>query len=99
MAVLEAWSHRLPVLMTPQCNLPDGFVAKAAIDMSPEATSIAVALRKLFDMTELERRTMGDMGRRLVEARFTWPTVAASMRAVYAWVLGQEAKPDCVFTD
>ena len=99
MAVLEAWSHRLPVLMTPQCNLPEGFVAKAAIDMSPEAASIAVALRKLFDMTEPERRAMGDKGRRLVEERFTWPTVAASMRTVYAWVLGQGAKPDCVFTD
>jgi len=98
-AVLEAWSHRLPVLMTPQCNLPEGFVAKAAIDMSPEAASIAVALRKLFDMTELERRTMGDKGRRLVEERFAWPTVAASMRTVYAWVLGQGAKPDCVLTD
>ena len=30
--------------------LPDGFVAKAAIEMSPKAASIAVALRKLFAM-------------------------------------------------
>jgi len=50
MTVLETWSHRLPALMTPQCNLPDGFVAKAAIEMSPKAASIAVALRKLFAM-------------------------------------------------
>ena len=96
MAVLEAWSYRLPVLMTPQCNLPEGFVAKAAIDMSPEATSIAVALRKLFDMTELKRRAMGDRGRRLVEERFAWPTVAASMRSVYSWVLGRGPMPACV---
>jgi len=96
MAVLEAWSHRLPVLMTPQCNLPEGFAKQAAIDMSPEAASIAVALRKLFDMTELERRTMGDKGRRLVEERFTWPTVAASMRSVYSWVLGRGPMPGCV---
>jgi glycosyltransferase involved in cell wall biosynthesis len=99
MAVLEAWSHRLPVLMTPQCNLPEGFAAEAAIDMLPEPASIAVALKTLFGMTELERRTMGDKGRRLVEERFAWSTVAASMRTVYAWVLGQGAKPDCVFTD
>jgi len=99
MAVLEAWSYRLPVLMTPQCNLPEGFVAQAAIDMSPDAASIAVALRKLFDMTELERRTMGDQGRRLVVERFTWPTVAASMRSVYSWVLGRSPMPACVVSE
>jgi poly(glycerol-phosphate) alpha-glucosyltransferase len=98
-AVLEAWSYRLPVLMTPQCNLPEGFVAKAAIDMSPDAASIAVALKTLFHMTELERRTMGDKGRRLVEERFTWPTVAASMRSVYSWVLGRGPMPACVTTN
>jgi glycosyltransferase involved in cell wall biosynthesis len=99
MAVLEAWSHRLPVLMTPQCNLPEGFVAKAAIVMSPEAASIAVALRKLFDMSELERRTMGDKGRRLVEERFNWPSVAARMRSVYSWVLGRSSMPACVVSE
>jgi glycosyltransferase involved in cell wall biosynthesis len=99
MAVLEAWSYRLPVLKTPQCNLPEGFVAKAAIDMSPEAASIAVALRKLFDMTEPERRAMGDKGRRLVEERFTWATVAASMRSVYSWVLGRSSMPACIVSE
>jgi glycosyltransferase involved in cell wall biosynthesis len=99
MAVLEAWAYRLPVLMTPQCNLPEGFAAKAALEMAPEAASISVALKRLFDMTESERRTMRDRGFRLVQERFAWPPVAASMRTVYAWVLGQGTKPDCVFTD
>jgi glycosyltransferase involved in cell wall biosynthesis len=99
MAVLEAWSYRLPVLMTPQCNLPEGFVAKAAIDMLPEAASIAVALRKLFDMTEPERRAMGHRGRRLVEERFTWRVVAASMRSVYSWILGRNPMPACVISE
>jgi len=31
MAVLHAWAHGLPVLMTPECNLPEGFAANAAI--------------------------------------------------------------------
>ena len=31
MAVLEAWTHGLPVLMIPRCNLPEGFAAGAAI--------------------------------------------------------------------
>jgi poly(glycerol-phosphate) alpha-glucosyltransferase len=98
MAVLEAWSYRVPVLMTPQCNLPEGFATKAAIEMGSEVMNISVALDKLFNMTELERRTMGDRGRKLVEDRFTWPMVAASMRTVYSWILGQEAKPDFILT-
>jgi glycosyltransferase involved in cell wall biosynthesis len=99
MAVLEAWSHRLPVLMTPQCNLPEGFAANAAIDMLPEPASITVALKTLFSMTELERRTMGDKGRRLVEERFTWPTVTASMHSIYSWVLGRSPMPACVVSE
>ena len=98
-AVLEAWSHRLPVLMTPQCNLPEGFAAQAAIEMSPEPASICAALRKLFAMTASERRAMGDNGRTLIERRFTWPAIAASMRSVYSWVLGRGPTPACVITE
>ncbi|HEY6008457.1 MAG TPA: glycosyltransferase, partial [Geobacteraceae bacterium] len=31
MVVLEAWAHGKPVLMTPECNLPEGFAAGAAV--------------------------------------------------------------------
>jgi glycosyltransferase involved in cell wall biosynthesis len=31
MSVLEAWAYGLPVLMTEECNLPEGFAAEAAI--------------------------------------------------------------------
>lgn len=30
-AVFEAWPWALPVLMTPQCNLPEGFAARPAV--------------------------------------------------------------------
>jgi poly(glycerol-phosphate) alpha-glucosyltransferase len=99
MAVLDAWSHRLPVLMTPQCNLPEGFAAQAAIGMAPEPVSICAALEELFAMTALERRAMGDRGRRLVEERFTWPALAASMCSVYSWILGRGPMPACVVTE
>lgn len=99
MAVLDAWSYRLPVLMTPQCNLPEGFQAKAAIDMAPEVNSIADGLISLFNLPKTERLAMGQRGRNLVEKCFTWPIVAAQMCTVYAWVLGQGPQPSCVLTD
>ena len=48
MVVLEAWAYGKPVLMTPECNLPEGFAANAAIRMEPSAESIALGLRELF---------------------------------------------------
>jgi len=97
-AVLEAWSYRLPVLMTPQCNLSEGFAVGAGIEALPEVASLSRALAKLFTMSESDRLAMGNKGRMLVEDRFTWPVVADEMCAVYSWVLGQGSQPSCVIT-
>jgi len=97
-AVLEAWAHALPVVMTPQCNLPEGFAAGAALRVDPEPASIAAGLCELFQMSEAGRRAMGERGRRLVEERFSWPKIAGQMKAVYEWVLGGGPKPEWVET-
>src|SRR5690606_14930940 len=57
-AVLEAWSHGLPVLMTEACNLPEGFAAGAALAIGPDPAGIALGLRRLFAMSDAERRAM-----------------------------------------
>jgi poly(glycerol-phosphate) alpha-glucosyltransferase len=82
-AVLEAWSHRLPVLMTAQCNLPEGFEAGAALPIEPAAESIAAGLRTLASLSDSALAEIGLRGRRLVERKFTWSAVAAQLRAVY----------------
>jgi len=33
MSVLEAWAYGLPVVMTPECNLPEGFDCGAALEI------------------------------------------------------------------
>ena len=85
MSVLEAWSYGLPVVMTPECNLPEGFAGQAALEIRNGEMGNAKwdGLRELLDMPEANRREMGMRGRRLVEERFTWPTVAARMREVF----------------
>lgn len=97
MAVLEAWAYHLTVLMTDACNLPEGFAADAAVKIATNETAIAEGLRTLFGMSDDERQTMGEAGRRLVEERFTWPKVAAQMKEVYEWILGGGTKPGCLF--
>jgi glycosyltransferase involved in cell wall biosynthesis len=87
MSVLEAWSYGLPVVMTPECNLPEGFASDAALEIRSGEGSFQEGMRTLIEMTNHERAAMGMRGRRLVEDRFTWPKVAAQMKALYEEVL------------
>lgn len=99
MAVLEAWSHCLPVLKTRACNLPIGFVQEAAIEVSTEPEQLAEKLQLLFSMSLEECEAMGQRGRALVERRFTWQKVAHQMIDVYRWVRNEAPMPDTVYVD
>lgn len=96
MTVLEAWAHGLPVLMTPQCNIPEGFQSNAAIKLEPQHEEIVTGLMDLFSLTEAERRDMGQNGLSLVKQQFTWKKAAGEMHAVYQWILGGGTPPECV---
>lgn len=96
MVVLEAWAYGKPVVMTPMCNLSEGFTAGAALRVEPEVGSIVTSLGKLFTLSDDERRRMGAHGRQLVGQQFSWPRVAGQMKEVYAWLLGGGQRPDCI---
>ena len=96
MAILEAWAHAKPVLMTPECNLPEGFAAGAALRIGSEAADIGTGLTQLFGMADSDRKQMGTRGRSLVAEKFSWPRIGEQMRAVYDWALGGGAPPDTV---
>ncbi len=93
MTVLEAWAYAKPVLMTPECNLPEGFTAGAALRVGPDPEEIADGLKSIIEMSDNDRRAMGARGRDLVATKFSWPRVGEQMRAVYDWVLGGGAPP------
>lgn len=96
MAVLEAWSYKLPVIITEACNLPEGFEAGAAIKANPEPESILSALTLLFEMSEKERTSIGMNGYDLVVKKFTWSSIALQMQEVYDWVLNNGKIPSCI---
>ncbi|TWT52648.1 D-inositol 3-phosphate glycosyltransferase [Rubripirellula amarantea] len=96
MAVLEAWSFQLPVLMTPFCNLPEGFEADAAIEVQPESSSISAGLGTLFEMSDAQREAMGHCGRTLVDEKFSWRDAGKKMADVYRWTVSGGTPPDCV---
>jgi glycosyltransferase involved in cell wall biosynthesis len=96
MAVLEAWAYAKPVLMTPECNLPEGFAAGAALQIGTTPEQIAAGLKQLTEMSDDDRRAMGDRGRTLVATKFSWPQVGEQMRSVYDWMLGGGLTPQSV---
>jgi len=99
MTVLEAWSYELPVIMTPQCNIPEGVENDAAIACNPDAASVFESLEKFANMSRANRTALGQNGRRLVDQQFTWDVVSQKMAGVYRWLSGQASQPDCVVVE
>lgn len=97
MSILEAWAWGLPVLMTDQCNIPEGFVGGAAIRISDNIQGVVEGLQKLFDLSDIELKVMGAKGRKLVEDNFTWEESAKKMILLYEWLIGKKEKPNFVF--
>ena len=60
------------------------------------AEPLAEALREAMGLSDEERRAMGENGRKLVEAKYTWPAIAEQMKAAYEWVLNGGPLPPCV---
>jgi poly(glycerol-phosphate) alpha-glucosyltransferase len=96
MVVLEAAAGGLPVLLTPQCNFPELAAAGGAIEMQPDVASCEKGLRQMLSLSDAQRKNMGSCGRELIKKTYTWPAIATQMTAVYAWLLQQGSKPDCV---
>jgi glycosyltransferase involved in cell wall biosynthesis len=96
MTVLEAWAHRLPVLMTPECNLLEAFEAKAALGAEPNISGLAQGLETLFGLDALDRKRMADRAYDLMKERFSWNIIGAQMHDVCRWLLGEIEQPACV---
>ena len=97
MAVLEAWAFNLPVLMTKECNLPEGFEKGAALQIETTIEGIRHGLDKLFAYTDEQLAQIGDSGRSLVVEKFDWNVVRNQMYEVYEWILGKrKSAPETV---
>ena len=99
MVILEAWAYGKPVLMTAECNLPEGFAANAAIRITTAVEGIEDGLRQLFGMGDADRLTIGGRGKEIATGKYSWSRIAAEMKGVYDWVLGGGTTPECVSLD
>ncbi len=96
MVLLEAWAYAKPVLMTPECNLPEGFEANAALRIETAVDTIAAGLAELFRTPHSTLRLLGGNGRNLVASRFTWSQISREMWLLYDWLVGGGNQPESV---
>jgi glycogen synthase len=80
--VLEAWSARKPVVVTQQGG-PNEYVEHECngLKIFPRPDSVAWGITRLFSDFDWARH-MGEQGRRAVETRFSWDTIATQTMRV-----------------
>lgn len=89
MTVIEALACSLPVVISDQVNIhAEVSDAGAGVVTRCDADEVAHALQALLNDAD-RRRAMGEAGRRLVQERFTWPTIVDALTAEYGRVIAR----------
>jgi poly(glycerol-phosphate) alpha-glucosyltransferase len=99
MSVIEAWSYGVPVLMTPECNIPQGYEVNAAIRIETDVEGILEGLVDLANTDAQALAEMGGVGRELVSREFEWSKLARQMLLTYEWLLEGGSSPECLFAE
>lgn len=87
MVVLEAWAARTPVLMSTECNLPEGFTAGAAMDCGVTIQSIGAALVQAAQMPQDDWNRMSLAARGLSAGEFSSDRIARSWADTYVGLI------------
>jgi|GEM_PF-6282340 len=75
MSVLEAFSYKVPAILTPECNLEQADKAGAALICKQDVDNISSSLQKMVTMKEEKRKLMGEKALELVQQYYTWENV------------------------
>ncbi len=81
-AILEALACEVPVVISTECHFPEVAEVQAGRVVSLDATEIAQSLAAVLGDPTVAKG-IGQAGRKLVEERFTWPSVAARSLEIY----------------
>ena len=84
--VAEALACGMPVICTKGAPWQE-LEGRAGWWVDVGVEPLAEALREALSLTDEERRIMGENGRRLVELKYRWESVAERMAAVYSGCL------------
>lgn len=98
MTVIEALACSLPVVISDQVNIhAEVSGAGAGLVTRCDAGEVAQALESLLVDAD-RRRVMGEAGRQLVKARFTWPAIVDALTAEYEQVIARHHADETAVT-
>jgi len=92
MAVLEAWAAGTPTIMTSECNLPEGFAARAARECGYDVAAIAAALGDALALDEAGWTGMAQAAQELAAKSFSAEVIAHKWGDVYASAMSQSSR-------
>ncbi|MGH8021655.1 MAG: glycosyltransferase [Opitutaceae bacterium] len=78
-AILEAMACRVPVAATHACNFPELDTEGGGWLCQAEPEAVTKMLIQTLSTSDSERRDRGLAARRLVEQRYTWPSIARTI--------------------
>jgi glycosyltransferase involved in cell wall biosynthesis len=96
MVVGEALAAGLPVITTTATPWQVLQSAECGWWISPGAESMQAALEAAMTLPDDVRMAMGQRGRALIEAQFSWRAAAEKHVQLYRWLTGQAAAPECL---
>lgn len=88
MSVLEAFSYKLPVLMTDYCNFEDGFLCGGGHRIGTGVDEIFEGISWLSDLNQADINNMGSWGYDLVRSKYTWHEISRKTSELYNFLLG-----------
>lgn len=92
-AVAEALSHGLPVIITPDIQIaPEIFTANAGLIVPGEEEAIANAIAQLLSTPE-QRYQLGENGKNLVKHHYSWNAIAYQLTEVYRTIIEKQKLP------
>jgi glycosyltransferase involved in cell wall biosynthesis len=97
--ILEALGASVPVLATKASPWQELEQYSCGWLASISAEAIAEALKDAMSCAPDELRRMGERGKELVAARYTWTKSARMTIELYEWLLNRRERPDFVLAD
>lgn len=98
-ALMEAWSHGLPAVATKTCNVLGETGESTSLFVEDSQQAIQAGIQQTVELSDEQRQTMGDRARAIVDADYSWPTIAKKFNSVYRWLLGDGDDPTDLMFD
>jgi poly(glycerol-phosphate) alpha-glucosyltransferase len=99
MAALTAWAFGKYSLLTPECNLTEGFEKGVAQRIETNPDSIAAGLKNVFSMADDDLKELGKKAYEFVSKEYSWREMARKMAEVYVWVTKGGSVPSTVIVN